>query len=289
MLIFAKVVELGSFSKAALHLGLAKSSVSKKVSALEQELGVRLLQRTTRSLHITEEGQTLFERCLRIQRELEVAKEEVAGFRDKPQGKLRISASPLFGQLRLAPLLPEFLTRYPEITIDLQLSVDQSDLIAEGYDLAIRFGELPDSSLIAKRLTSVRPICCASQSYLETHGHPHTPADLKQHNCISWQPPDRPRVTHWEFSKGSKKHRIPFRGNFVSNDFLAIKTAVLCGGGITLLPSYLLHEEMEQGTLQELLPEYPMPEVPVYLLYPQRRRLPAKVRTFISFLHAAGI
>ncbi len=289
LLIFAKVLESGSFSKAAQQLGLAKSSVSKKISALEQELGVRLLQRSTRQLRVTEEGQSLYEHCLRIQQELEEARAELAGFRDKPRGTLRISAPPLWGQTWLAQRLPEFLSRYPDVAIDLRLTEHYSDLIAEGFDLAIRIGELPDSTLIARSLGMIRPILCASRDYLEAHGHPRTPRDLEQHNCIFWRPEGRPRLTHWEFSKGSKVSRVKIDGNFASNDVIAIKAAILHGAGITLLPSHLLQQELEQGELRELLPEYRMPEIPVYLLYPQRRQLPAKVRVFLDYLLATPL
>ncbi len=286
LLIFAKVLELGSFSKAAQQLGLAKSSVSKKVSALEQQLGVRLLQRSTRHLHVTEEGQTLYEHCLRIQQELDEARAELAGLRDKPRGTLRISAPPLWGQTRLAHLLPEFLSRYPDVTIDLHLTGRYSDLIAEGFDLAIRIGELADSTLISRSLGKIHPVLCASNEYLEANGCPQAPRDLEEHNCISWRPHGRPQLTHWEFSKGSKASRVKIDGNFSSNDVIAVKTATLHGAGITLLPSYLLQEELEKGTLQELLPKYRMPEVPIYLLYPQRRQVPAKVRVFLDYLLA---
>lgn len=287
LMVFAKVVEKGSFSGAAAALNIAKSSVSKKVAALENKHGLTLIQRTTRQIHITEEGYALYQHCLRLQEDLVAAKAQLSQLTGKPQGRLRISAPPLFGQTCLSPHLPKFLHQYPDIELDLQLTDSYSNLVAEGYDMLIRMGEQPDSSMIAQRLTNIPPVLCASKDYLDLHGTPKTPADLEHHNCIIWQRSGHPAQMRWPFHRNQQRQELNVTGNFTSNDIIAIKQAVCGGVGISILPSYVVQEELTDGTLTLLLPDYHQSEIPFYVLYSQHThhmQISTKHRVFIEFL-----
>ena len=284
MMIFMEVLEAGSFSAAARNLGIAKSTVSKRVSALEQALGVRLIQRSTRKLHITEEGEALFQRCTRIRRELDEAEREVAGFRERPQGTIRLGAPPLFASTRLAGVLPRFLERYPDIRIELRAMEKQSDLIAGGYDLSLRTGHLADSSLVAQRLCTFEAVLCAAPRYLEIHGRPGRPSDVEQHNYLAWQGPEQAPITQLIFHRGGRNHRVRINSNFTSTDALTIREAAVSGGGITLLPDYAIHGELETGLLVVLLADFDVQSIPLSLLFPQRQQLPLKARVLIEFL-----
>jgi DNA-binding transcriptional LysR family regulator len=277
-MVFAEVLEIGSFSGAAQSLGIAKSSVSKRVSALERELGVRLIQRSTRKLRVTEEGEALFQRCARIRQELDEAEREVAGFREAPRGTIRLGAPPLFASTRLAGLLPEFLSRYPDLRIELRASEKQSDLIAGGYDASLRTGELADSSLVA---------LCAAPRYLETHGRPQHPSDVERHNYLAWQSPDRLPISQLMFRKGARSYRAKTVSNFSSTDAMSIREATVNGGGITLLPDFAIHGEVESGLLEVLLGDYDVHEIPLSIVYPQREQRPLKVRVLAEYLKDA--
>lgn len=284
LMVFSEVMETGSFSRAAQQLGIAKSSVSKKISALEKELGVRLIQRSTRKLRATDEGQALYQRCVRIKEELNAAEAEIAGFRKLPGGTVRISASPLFGNTQLAALLPEFLRRYPEVKIELHLSKTQSDLIAGGYDLSLRSGELEDSGLVAQRLCTVKTVLCGAPAYLDTHGRPQQPSDIEQHNYLSWRAPDRPPFKQLLFKRGARNYRVNIVSNLSSTDAMSIREATVSGGGISLLPDFAIHNELHNGLLEIILPDYETHTFPLSLVYPQSRQIPAKVRAVSEYL-----
>lgn len=286
LMVFSEVMETGSFSRAAQQLGIAKSSVSKKVSALEKQLGVRLIQRTTRKLRPTDEGQALYQRCVRIKRELDAAELEVARFRELPTGTVRISASPLLANARLAALLPAFLQRYPEVKIELHLSEIQSDMIAGGFDLSLRSGELAGSGLVAQRLCTIKTVLCGAPAYLDNHGRPRQPADIEQHNYLSWRAPDCPAFKQLIFKRGARSYRANISSNLSSTDAMSIREATLGGGGISLLPDFAIHNELHNGLLEILLPDYESHSYPLSLVYPQRQQIPAKVKAVSEYLKA---
>ena len=206
MMIFAKVLETGSFSKAAEQLGIAKSSVSKKVSELEKEFGVRLIQRSTRKINVTEEGQALYRHCRQISQELEMAKQELTLYREAPQGTLKISVSPLFGNTIIAGLIPGFLEKFSQVSVELNYSQQLSDLIGEGYDLSLRMGVLDDSSLVAVELFTVKFILCASPEYLNKTGRPQHPSEITNYSYIRWLAPSRPANNSLVFYKKNRQY-----------------------------------------------------------------------------------
>ncbi len=279
LMAFARVVETGSFTAAAAELGLAKSSVSKQIAALEKAHGVRLVNRTTRQVSITEEGLQLYAHCQRLQEELHAASEQLAQFSDAARGKLRVSAPPLLAGTWLAPFLADFLREHPAIELELQLTEQRSDPVRDRFDVLIRMGELADSSLIGHRLATFKPVLVASRGYIDAHGAPRHPEELAQHNCLMWSPPRQRPLRDWRFSRAGEELLVSVRGNLVTNDAHAVKQAVLGGAGIALLPSYML----EEGLLP-LLQDYAQPSLPVYLMYGHRTQMPARQRVFIEAL-----
>jgi len=284
MMIFAKVLESGSFSKAAEQLGIAKSSVSKKISELEKEFGVRLIQRSTRKLNVTEEGQSLYRHCCQISQELEMAKQELTLYREAPQGTLRISVSPLFGNTVIAGLIPDFQEQFPQVSVELNYAQQLSDLIGEGYDLSIRMGELADSSLVAVELFIVKFILCASPEYLNKAGRPQHPSEIENHNYIRWLAPNRPAYDSLVFYKKNREYTYNINSRFSTNDAQATLEAALNGGGLAMLPNYAIFKEVQSGRLEVLLPSYKVQELPISLVYPQRKHIPPKVRVFSEYL-----
>jgi len=281
--VFVQVVESGSFTAASDRLGLSRSVVSKYITRLEDRLGVRLMNRTTRRLSLTEAGQTFFTGSQRGLQEIETAETEVSRLQETPRGKLRLNAPMSFGILHIAPALPDFLRRYPDLSVDMSLDDRQVDLVEEGFDLAIRIAELPDSSLVARRLGPCRHVVCASPNYLELYGSPRTPDDLRKHNAITYRYQASPG--EWRLLS-SEKHfvSIPVTGSIQMNNSLAIREAVLCGAGITLIPTFLVGDDLKAGRLYEVLPEYRAQEISIYAVYPERRHLSPKVRAFVEFM-----
>lgn len=281
--VFVQVVESGSFTTAAERLGLSRSVVSKYITRLEDRLGARLMNRTTRRLSLTEAGQTFFTRSQRGLQEIEAAQAEVSHLQEIPRGKLRINAPMSFGILHIAPGLPEFAAQYPELSVDMNLDDRQVDLIEEGFDLAIRIAELPDSSLVARRLGPCRHVVCASPAYVKQHGTPQTPDDLRKHNAITFRYQDSPN--EWRFlTPGGRYASVPVTGSIQMNNSLAIREAVLNGAGITLTPSFIVGEDIKTGRLTQLLPDHRAQEISIYAIYPERRHLLPKVQAFIDFM-----
>lgn len=280
---FVKSVEFNSFSAAARSLSTTPSAISKRVAKLEDRLGVRLLQRTTRSLSLTNEGTAYYERVSRLLRELEEANDTVISG-GKPQGKLTISTSLDFGQSLLVQSLPEFLQQYPDIEIDLRLSDRFVDLVVEGIDVAIRLGDLEDSSLIRRHLGRANFALCASPSYLQVHGTPKTPRDLLHHNCLRYLYNGQP--IPWEFSLGETWQKIPVEGTFNSDNGGALKNAALAGLGITRLLSFQVHEEVQQNRLKLLFSEQLPPGLVVQAVFTHQRNLSSRVQVFLNFLTA---
>jgi DNA-binding transcriptional LysR family regulator len=279
--IFVKVVELSSFTAAAEALETSQPVVSKAVTRLEEKLGARLLNRTTRRLSLTEAGSELYRRSARALKEIENAELEVARFQSEPRGTLRIAAPMSFSILQLGPFVEEFLQAHPHISIELNLSDQRTDLIEEGYDLAIRIGRLEESNLVARRITTCRQIICASPAYLARHGTPTRPEDLLEHNCILYSLLLTPR--EWRLTdRNGETHVVPVNGTLHSNNGMLNKAAALAGLGIVLLPTFYIDDALKEGALKPVLCDFRPPELSVNVVYPERRNLMPKVRAFID-------
>lgn len=281
--VFVQVVDSGSFTAAAERLDLSKSVISKYVTRLEEQLNVRLLNRTTRRLSLTEAGQILYNRSQRGLDEIESAKAEISQLQETPRGKLRINTPMSFGILHIAPAIPDFLGAYPELAIDMSLDDRQVDLIEEGFDLAIRIAELPDSSLIARRLAPCRHVVCASPEYLKKFGTPLTPDDLRRHNVLTYRYQNSPN--EWGFmTQDGRFTSVPVTGSLQMNNSLALREAVIHGAGIMLTPAFIVGSDIKAGRLLEILSGYEAREISIYAVYPERRHLLPKVRVFIDFM-----
>ncbi|MGI2101702.1 LysR family transcriptional regulator [Shewanella oncorhynchi] len=280
--IFVTVVECGSFSLASQKLGLNKSAVSKRITLLEQSLGIQLLHRTTRSLSLTEAGARYFDYVRPAVKLAEEGLDAISELQQAPQGNLRIAVPMVFGRLHIAPLIPEFLRRYPKIQLQMQMDDKTTDLIAGGFDLAIRIGELPDSSLIARKIAPCLSVICASPEYIARHSAPQTPQQLSQHNCLFYSY-FRDGV-EWTFLSTQGPTRIQPNGNYQVNNSDAIHQATLDGLGIANLPRFMVDADLQAGRLQALLADHPLPEHGIYAVYPQRKHLPTKVNVLIEFL-----
>lgn len=283
--VFVQVVRDGSFTKAAERLELSRSVVSKYVTRLEERLGARLLNRTTRRLSLTEAGRIFYERSRRGLEDIEEAEAEVSRLQEEPRGVLRVNSPMSFGILHIAPLLPDFLAENPEITVDMNLDDRKVDVIEEGFDVSIRITDLPDSSLVARRLGPCRHAIVAAPTYLKKHGTPQSPDELQNHNIIAYQYQES--VTDWHFlAPDNKQITVPVSGSIQMNNSLALRQALLGGVGITRTPTFVVGEDIATGRLVPLLKNYKTLEVSIYLVYPQRRHLSPKVRAFVDFVAA---
>lgn len=285
MTVFVKAVELGSFSAAADALQMSPQLVGKNVRMLEQHLGVRLLNRTTRSQHLTEIGATFYERARNILAEMEIAEGLAAQTRIVPRGNLRINASVTFGVHALTPKIAEYMQLYPEISVELCLSNRYIDLIDEGFDAIFRIGELSDSGLIARQLRPYRLILCASPRYLETHEPLLTPDDLTRHECLGFSHTELRTI--WTFDGPDGHKTVQVKGRLMSDSGEAIVCAGLCGAGIMLQPSELVTPYLQSGQLVEILPEYKAPTRPMHLVHTPDRRMTPKLRSFVDFIVAS--
>lgn len=282
--VFAAVVEAESFTGAAHALGRTKSAVSKAVARLEDRLGVRLLNRTTRRLALTEAGAAFHARCLRILAEAEDAEREAAQLTVAPRGLLRVNAPVSFGLLYLAPLLPEFLARYPDISVDVTLSDRVVDLVEEGVDLAVRIGRLGDTTLRARRLAPFHHLVCASPAYWDLHGRPAHPRDLVRHNCLSYS--YLSTGDSWRFAGPAGEYTVRIAGTLRSNNGDLLRTAALAGVGVILTPSFIVACDVAEGRLEPVLAEACAPGGDIQAVYPPGRYVPAKLRAFVDFLAA---
>jgi DNA-binding transcriptional LysR family regulator len=282
MAVFARVVAMGSLSAAARELSLSPAMVSRRLAALESRLGVRLVNRTTRSLHLTDEGANYYETCARVLGEIEDANAAVSAGRQAPQGTLRVAAPASFGNQYVAPLVPRFAQRYPAVQLALSLSDRNVNVIEEGFDLAIRIGQLADSSLAARKLAPNRRVVCASPEYLRRHGTPRTPDDLAGHNCLIADD----FAGTWEYkAPDGKKGAVRVTGRYVSTNWEVLRDWAVAGLGVALKSTWDVRRLLEEGSLVSLLPGYNFDTgVAIYAVYPHRRHLPAKTRAFIEFL-----
>ncbi len=293
---FVRVVESGSFSAVARETNTTQSAVSKQVAALERELGVRLLSRTTRSLALTEEGERYFEQARRLVAEIAEAENSLRQGAQQLTGWLRVAASVGFGRLKLLPLVKSFLAAHPGVKIDLRLNDGFVDLVEQGIDVAVRIGELSDSSLVARRIGSSKRVVVASRDYLRSLPKgmkaPRVPEDLLQMNCIVYT--ELATQNAWSFTAGAGAPvdegsvvTVRAQGNIQTNSSEVIRAAVLSGMGIGFSPTWLFEEELARGDLQVLLPDWPAPPIPVHLISPSQRRPSAKVKAFADHLVAA--
>ena len=284
MAVFAKVVGAGSLSGAARELGLSPALVSRKLAALEARLGVRLVNRTTRSLHLTDEGASYYEACSRLLAEIDEADAAVAAGRVEPQGVLRVALPASFGHLHVAPRVPAFAAKYPKVRLALSLSDRSVNVIEEGFDIAVRIAELEDSSLTARKLAPNRRVVCASPEYLARHGTPRLPDDLIQHNVLT----TNDFVMSWDFKDPrGKPGTVRVGGRHACDNWEVLREWALAGLGIALKSTWDVYQHLQDGSLVELFPGYAFhSDVAIYAVYPHRRHLPAKTRVFIEFLAA---
>ncbi|MGO1119467.1 LysR family transcriptional regulator [Rhodovibrionaceae bacterium A322] len=282
MEVFVRVVQAKSFSGAARNLGLSPSAVSKQIGRLEDRLGARLLNRTTRQLSLTEVGSAFFQRSERIITDVSEAELAVSHLHGAPRGTLRVNAPVSYGRRHIAPLIPEFLDGHDEVQLDLTVNDRFVDLVEEGVDVAIRIGELADSSLIARKLAPNRRLVCASPDYLAKHGTPKQPTDLADHNCMTYT--YRAQRHEWHFDGPSGHEVVTVNGDMETNNAEVLHAAVLGHHGICLLPLWLAGEDLCAGRLVELMPDYKVPDSAIYAVYPHNRHLSPKVRSFVDFL-----
>jgi len=283
--IFVRVVDAGSFTAAADALNISQPVVSKAVTRLEERLGARLLNRTTRRLSLTEAGSELYRRSVQALKEIEDAELEVARFQTEPKGTLRVNAPVTFSIMHLSPLIQEFVERYPGVTLDLTLDDGFVDIVEQGYDVVIRIGKLSSSALVARRLAPCRIALVASPAYLEKHGTPQTPDDLLNHNCLLYTLGSTPRA--WRLvNPHGEEQVIPLRGTFATNNGQVQRALALSGLGIAFLPTFYVGDELRTGKLQCVLSEWMPRDSNISALYPERRNLSPKVRAFVDFLAA---
>ncbi|EJC6803861.1 LysR family transcriptional regulator [Vibrio parahaemolyticus] len=280
--VFVAVVECGSFSLAAKQLNLTKSAISKRINQLEDDLGIRLLNRTTRKLSLTETGERYFEYASQALNLAQQGVDAVSELQGSPQGRLKITVPMSFGVLHIAPLISEFLARYPKIEVDLNLEDKMVDLVKDGFDLGIRIGELTSSNLIAKRLAPCKSVLCASPDYLAEFGTPQKPSDLVSHNCLRYSY-FRGGV-EWMFINNGSEYKVLPKGNFIVNNSEAIRQLLLRGSGIAQLPTFIAGRDFAAGNLKPVMEEYSLPEHAIYAVFPERKHMPLKVRAFIDFI-----
>lgn len=282
MTVFVRVAELGGFAAAADELDISATMVGKHIKALEDRLGSRLLNRTTRRQHLSEVGRLYYERCKSLLSDLAAAEASADELRAAPRGTLRVTTVVSFGTRVLAPAIGEFLRRYPEVQMDLSLNDRVVDLVEEGFDAAIRTGPLADSGLVARPLAPYRMLICASPGYLAARGTPRKPQDLAAHECLNfslW-----PMRSRWRLLDRSGEHNVAVNGRLRINNGEALRFAALAGAGIVLQPEMLLADDVRAGRLLPLLPRFEVPSRPLHLVYPHDRRPTPKLQRFVEFV-----
>jgi len=282
MAIFVEVVKNQGFTAASEKVRLSRAQVSKSVMQLEKHLGTRLLDRTTRRISLTETGRIYYERCKDILQDIEEIEGIASEQTSKPHGMLSLSAPTSFALLHLHEAIPEYLKQYPQVQISLSLADRFVDVVSEGFDLVLRIAELEDSSLIARKIAPCKRVLCASPDYLKNNGIPKVPQDLATHQCLTYANDLKPDT--WLLHGPEGKEAIKVHGPICADNGDILKTAAVAGLGITLSPTFIAGPELCNGRLQQVLPDYCPPEISIYAIFPSRRYLSAKVRTFVDFL-----
>ena len=282
MRVFVSVAKAGSFIGGAREISISRAMATKHIGQLENYLGARLFNRTTRSMSLTDVGAAYLQRCRVIISDIEEMEGAVTQLHSEPRGKLKISSPPIIGALYIAPAISEFLTLHEYLEVSLVLQSNFSDLVDEGIDLAVTFGALDDTSYIAKKIASSPLIVCGSPEYFECHGTPLIPEDLEQHSClVNWAIPPRNK---WHFQGLEGNKEIKVTGRMQANAADPIRIAAKKGLGLVMLPEYIVTKDIQKGYLQTALDDYAMPPVNIHAIYPHRKYLSAKVRTFLIFL-----
>jgi DNA-binding transcriptional LysR family regulator len=280
---FVRVVEAGSISAAADRLGVAKSAVSRRLKELEEHLGVELFHRTTRKMNLTDTGRAFYHQSVRILEDVLEAELSTSQAHGTLKGSLKIALPSTFGLMHMGPAINEFLREHPQIEFDLDFNDREVDLMQEGFDLAIRIANLPDSSLIARRLSSIKPVMCASPSYLEQMGEPKVPSDLIEHQCLVYS-----LLRDYEYwyltDSNGKEIRTKIHPFLKASTGEFLKDAAVEGRGVILVPSFIAYREIESGKLVQVLKDYTPPQLDAYAIYPQTRHLSQRVRAFVDFL-----
>lgn len=281
--VLAAVVEAGSFVKAAERLGLTPSGVSRAVARLENRVGVRLLDRTTRSLRLTAEGAQFYEQVIPHLEGIEDAAGVASGAATRVHGRLRVNVDPFFSGLVLAPNLPAFCRAYPELEVEIHTRESIGDLVSDGMDLAVRFGPQPASSMTARLLLETRVLTVAAPGYIERHGPPKRPQDLLEHACIQYRDPQTGRPFEWEFHCGGAVVPVTTTGQLLLTDVNTMLATCLAGGGVAQMLELGIEMHLERGRLIELFPEWRGETFPLYAIHPSKRLLAAKVKAFLDF------
>ena len=284
MRLFARIVETGSFSVVARELGSSQPTISRTIAALEAHLGVRLLNRSSRALTLTDDGRQFYDQACRALEAVTEAEGSVGRRRGQPVGLLRLGSPVAFGRLHVAPYMPRFLDAHPDVNVDMMMTDAFVDLVSEGLDMAIRVGDLVDPSLIARRIGTTRRVTVAASAYLARRGVPATPEDLGQHDCILYTRLATGRS--WPFDGPNGPIRVDVSGRFRADNSEAVREAVLGGAGIAVVPVWLFTDEIERGRVRIVLEAFEPTRLPIHAVYPSRRLVAAKVRAMIDFLSA---
>ncbi|HXY21269.1 MAG TPA: LysR family transcriptional regulator [Burkholderiaceae bacterium] len=282
MRVFTTVADVGSFARAAERLSFSRAMATRYVAQLEAHLGVRLLNRTTRRLSLTQAGNELQQRATHVLALVEEAERAAAQQASEPRGTLRINTSVIFGHHHLGEAIRSFLQRYPKMVVDLTLNDRVVDLVDEGYDLAVRIARTVDPGLVARPIARARTVACASPAYLQQHGTPRTPADLARHNCLTYTYTGLPN--EWHFRRNGREQRVAVSGNLRANNGDIICEVATRGLGVILQPTFLVYKALRSGQLVRILKNWQSDELNIYAVYPNRQFLAPKVRSFIDFL-----
>ena len=275
---FVAVAELESFTAASKRLGISTAQVSRQITALETRLSCKLFYRTTRKVSVTDIGRVYYQHCRQVLDGLDEAQRAISDLQTTPKGLLKMTAPGTYGEETIAPLVNQFLAMYPELEIQLHLSNQKQDLIAEGYDVAIRLGKLEDSTMMARKLSSRTQYVCASPDYIEKYGLPHSLSELEKHNCLAGT------LNYWRFHENSKERHVRVQGSLSCNSGRALCDAALKGIGIVQLPDYYVKEYVDRGELVSILESFREKDDHIWALYPHNRHLSSKVKTLVDFL-----
>ena len=283
--IFARIAHHQSFAKAAGAMGLTPSAVSKAMTRLERDLGVKLLHRNTRSVRLTADGEVFLDRCQHVLAEIDDAAAALVHARSIPQGRIRVLAPVGFGRQVVVPALLDFWQRYPEVSVDLELSDRPADVLLEGLDAIVTVGPTQDEALVSHRLGRYRMLACASADYLARRGCPQTPDDLLQHDCLSYAMPQTRRYREWVFIKDGRKQVVDLSGRININHAESLMAMALGGAGIVMLSTFVTAQAIQDGRLVPLLTDYMSPGAEIHIAYPPNRNLSARVRVFRDFMY----